>query len=460
MNNSQLVDQQFINAVTPWLTPSSGSLRAHLTLAIRQAISTGHLQPGMRLPPERHLADALHVSRPTISGVIDDLRSAGLVESKQGSGTWVTTTAAPGRAAVPFVELLQSNGAIDLAAATAPDASLLPPIRIETADLLGAEPANGLSPLGLPELRRTVAQRNCDRLHGLEAENVVITSGAHQALALVVATLAPRGSTVLVEEPTYGGLVDMIRANGCVPVGIARDSDGPIPEDIGRLLLAHGPSIVILVSSVHSPTGTVSSTERNEQLAAVLAASDAVIVLDETYAELEFTPSGGVLSALLGHRALRVGSLSKTLWTGLRTGWIIGSEDVCTAIGRRRWEQFDLGPSVPAQLVAMQALRHIDDIVRIRRSDLQRKATLLAATMEELFPHWQANRVDGGLAMWVEIDVDGDAFALTASERGVSVLPGSACRVDRQPTNHIRICFDRPVDVLEAAFARLASAFT
>ncbi len=451
-------DTQFVKAIAPWLSPTDGPIRAHLALAIRQAIGTGHLPAGTRLPPERSLAAALHVSRPTISAVVEDLRASGMLTSRQGSGSWVTEGHTQRRPTVPFVELLQASGSIDLAAATAPDASLLPPMRVENSDFLGVEPANGLTPLGMEQLRRNIADRHrYDSSHSPDPtlDQVIMTSGAHHALGLIIAACAQRGSSILVEETTYGGLIDMIHANGCVPVGVPRDDDGPIPEVLSSLLRTHRPSLTILVSSVHSPTGTVSSAHRTHALAKILTAAQTQVVLDETYADLEFSPTTRVLANELGNKAIRVGSLSKTLWTGLRTGWIIASPTICTDIARRRFQQFDLGPSIPSQLFALQALEHFDVVVQKRRAQLIDRSSWLTDALAVKFPDWSLSRVDGGLALWAEVHMDGNTFAKQASERGVAVLPGSACRADGQPTPHIRLCFDRPIDVLEAALDRL-----
>jgi DNA-binding transcriptional MocR family regulator len=450
-------DQDVVDAITPWLPPTDGPLRAHLSLAIRQAIGTGQLPQGIRLPPERTLAAALHVSRPTISGVIDELRTAGLISSRQGSGSWVTGGTVATSPPLPFVELVQSTGSIDLASATAPDASLLPPIRVETADLLSVEPANGLTPVGLLDLRTTIAER-ASRWVPTLAENVIVTSGAHQALALVIAGLTSPGATVLLEDTTYGGLVDMVHANGCHPIGIERDADGPLPDSLSELIGRHDPGLVILVASVHSPTGTVSSPERCSELADVLTTSTVPVVLDETYSELEFIDSGRQLSMALGERAIRTGSLSKSLWTGLRTGWIIADEPLCLTLGRRRWQQFDLGPSVAAQLFSAKAMDGFDDCLTERRAQLIERSTWLAEQIRSRFPDWAPRPIDGGLAMWMGIPHDGARFAEAAAARGVAVLPGVACRTDQQPTNHIRMCFDRPIDVLEEALGRLETA--
>ena len=445
----------FLDAVEPWLAPSDQPLRAHLALAIRQAIDSGQLAQDTRLPPERAMALALNVSRPTVSAVMDDLRAAGLVRSRQGSGTWVSGGTRLDGPSVPFVELVQATGSIDLASATAPDASLLPSIRVETADLLGAEPANGLVPVGLWELRRRIAER-ASRAAPVAVDDVIVTSGAHQALALVLAARTESGSTVLLEETTYGGLVDIVHANGCHLVSIPRDADGPIPERLAELVRTHRPAAVVLVASVHSPTGRVSPAERCHVLADVLADTPATIVIDETYAELEFEPSGHHLVAALGDRAIRTGSLSKALWTGLRTGWVIAPPEHRQALERRRWQQFDLGPAVPSQLFALAALDHLDTALAARRASLQTRADWVRDRVEERMPHWRVRPVDGGLAVWIDVGEDGDVVTTRASERGVSVLPGRACRADQAPTSHIRVCFDRPIDVLDDAFARLA----
>lgn len=448
----------FLRTVNPWVDQERGPVGARLGLAIRHAISNGLLVQGDRLPPERALAQAWHVSRPTISAVVDDLRTAGLLRSRQGSGTWVAASNERSSPSVPFVELIQSTGLIDLASATAPDAGMLPSISIGTADLIETDPANGLSPAGLPMLCTAIAEHVSAYLPALAGENVVITSGAHQALALLLATFVRRGDVVLVEDTTYGGLVDMIAANGAKPVAIDRDDDGPVPAHLAALLERHRPAMTVLISSVHSPTGVVSSDHRCDELAEILADGPGHVVLDETYAEVSFAPPNRRLARNLGTDAIHVGSLSKALWTGLRTGWIVASETTCQTIIHRRCSQFDLGPGVASQLFAREALRSLPDLIPTRRKLLRERARWLTDAVESAFPEWSVVPAMGGLALWVDLgDRDGQQYALAAAERGVAVLPGWACRADQEPTNHIRMCFDRPVELLDEAVERMAS---
>ncbi|MEM7321966.1 MAG: PLP-dependent aminotransferase family protein [Actinomycetota bacterium] len=446
----------FARRISPWLVQEA-PLGVHIGLAIRQAINSGQLAAGDQLPPERAMAAELHVSRPTISAVVDDLRRSGLVVSRQGSGTWVAETAGPTAPPVPFAELLHGTGLIDLAAAVAPDAGFLPQMRIETTDFLAVDPASGFAPLGIPALRHAVAERQRRWRPDTTPAEVVVTSGAHQALALLVSTLAPRGSRVLVEDLTYGGLFDIIRTNGCVAVGMAADDDGPCPDSLRRRLERDEPSLVVIVASVHSPTGAVMTDERAADLATILRESPATVIVDETYADLSFGRADRALATALAPDAIVVGSLSKSLWTGLRTGWIVAPESVCENILRRRWSMFDLGPAVPSQLLAVQAMTRLDTILAGRIDHLRASAELLGTGLARLEPTWEVTPPQGGLALWVRTTgTDGRVLADAAADRGVAVLPGSACRVGGGPDDHVRLCFDRPPEVLTEALDRLA----
>ncbi len=448
---------EFCRIVEPWLNDTGGPVGAHLHLAISQAITTGLLPPGVQFPPERIMAGALHVSRPTVSAVMSELRGSGLVTSRQGSGTWVNDSGLVPDPIVPFAELVMPGTRIDLAAATAPDATLLPPVRVDTTDLFGVQPANGLTPGGLQILREHIAHRYQSCAPDIGAANVVITSGAHGALGLLLAAKVEPGSAVVVDETTYGGLIDLIRSNGAHAVGVAHDDGGPDPADLSRLISKHKPAMIVLVSPVHSPTGIVTNRERAQELAKILRSAPGHVVLDETYADLAFGSAPRSIGHDAGTAVIRVGSLSKSLWTGLRIGWIVADADFCADLTRHRFTALDLGPSIPAQLFARALFDDFDDVVKIRRSQLRAKAELLIDGLAAALPTWRVTPPGGGLTLWVQLpDIDGARFCTAAASHGVAVLPGSACRFDRADDPHIRICFDRPPEVLAEAIDRLA----
>ncbi len=150
----QLLGDEWIYKDSSGESPSN--LARRLALALRHTIVNDLLVSGTRLPPERSLAASLGVSRPTVTTALDDLRGEGLLEARQGSGTWIaavstrTTRSTP---MLPMADLVFAGHGINLAAATPQDASHLGPVSVTLADLLGTKPSHGIDPGGLLELR-------------------------------------------------------------------------------------------------------------------------------------------------------------------------------------------------------------------------------------------------------------------------------------------------------------------
>ena len=189
---------------TDWAL-GGGTLAGRLALALRHLLEGEVLAGGTRLPPERALAHAFHVSRPTITAALGELRERGLLEARQGSGTWVAERAASAPSSAAMSELVLTGRGINLAAATAHDASHLGPLDV---DLLAATPAR--RPRSQRPARPAGSSSRC--VTGSTAEGLIITNGAHHALALVLGALCRPGERVIVEEHTYAGFLDLLEA--------------------------------------------------------------------------------------------------------------------------------------------------------------------------------------------------------------------------------------------------------
>ncbi len=209
-----------------------GGLATSLASAIRAAIESGLLTSGDRLPAERALAEGLSVSRSTVVKALDELRAEALIRSRQGSGSVVTAPTGPlaplhrqGQVGRLFV----GGDAINLAAAVTADTSWLPDLVVTSADLAAVVPAHGYDSAGPLALRRIVSD-NMARL-GVEhePEEIMITSGAHQAVSLALETLSRPGDPILIEDPTYPGVHDIVGRLGLRPVPWPRDAAGPTP---------------------------------------------------------------------------------------------------------------------------------------------------------------------------------------------------------------------------------------
>lgn len=441
-----------------WVHLKAENLAARLALALRQLITAGLLAPGQQLPPERLLARSLHVSRPTVSAALNSLREAGLVMSRQGSGTRVAAPTDPSASAqdnAPFTSAVLATNVVNLAAAVPFDASHLPGATLSTADLLTVLPDHGVAPLGLDTLRDAAARHLTTVGLPTRADQIVVTAGGHHALRTVFDVLAQPTSPVLVEEYTYGAVIDLAERTGAALIGVPADTDGVRPDRLATALRRTRPAFVILAPSIHSPTGQATGQQRLQDLADVLNAHRAVVVIDETYAELHYHGRPTPLASMLTGPTCTVESTSKTGWAGLRTGWIRLSDDLRPRVLPAF--QRDLGQPIPSQLLALKVLTDYDRFLPGRRKELSRKAHLFRQHCAEHLPDWRVLVPHGGLTHWIDTgEPDAAGIVAAARESGLLIAAGTAFHHRRAPSSFVRICHDRPEALLAAATARLS----
>ena len=350
---------------------------------------------------------------------------------------------------------------IDLAVGNPPDASHLPPISLDVADLTAAGGGPGMHPLGLPSVRAAIAARISAGGRLTDPEQVHITSGAQQAVAVAVRALGGPGETVAVEDPTYPGIFDIIDGVGAPVVPVSADRAGLLPEDLERVLSEHRPSVLYVQTGPHNPTGRVPSPARLRALAAVLDRHDTAVIEDTALSELTF---GGRVRPELADLCrstvvVSVGSLSKVAWGGLRIGWLSAPAPL---VERTMYVSLamDLGPSVPSQLLALQLLPHLDDLAERRRATL---AEMVGRGVDQLraeLPEWRVVEPSGGSVLWAEAPTpDTGPLVQLAARHGVRVAPGSIAFAGRTPGPYLRICVDRTPEQVEVGLRRLGTAW-
>jgi DNA-binding transcriptional MocR family regulator len=441
-------------------TTGAGGLARRLALGLRHLIAGELIGAGTRLPAERALAQALHVSRPTVTGALDELRAAGLVESRQGSGTWIADRDPGPRRGPAMSELVLTDHGINLAAATAPDAAHLGPLRVGLGDLLAGSPAHGYDPVGLADLRARIAARLTRQGLSTDADEILVTNGAHHALALILGALGRAGDRVIVEEHTYGGFLDLLEVTRARPVALPRDEEGPCAQALDDAIRRSQPRLVYLMPSVHAPTGAGTTTERRCELARVLDGHHAIVVVDETLADLQNGPRAPSFATLCSAACvLTVESLSKSVWGGLRVGWIRAPKTIRERLLHHR-ARVDLGTAIAAQRVALQIEARLDGLLDERNADLRTKAAHLQRQLAARLPSWWIPLPAGGLCLWARLPLDdASAYVQAAAREGVVVMAGTVARPDRGDDPHIRICFDRSRQILDEATARMATAW-
>ena len=285
--------------IAPW-GDGADPLNEQLAAGIGHAIHRGDLPPGTRLPSERELANRLGVSRTTIVAAYDRLRSTGMVRSRQGSGTRVvartadaptdTTFRGPGlfQPYLPRGEMVGQTDAeedvISLTIGALPGWPGLAGIVEQTVreDLPELLTDFGYLPFGLPALRTAI----CRYLEGLglptREDEVLVTSGAQQAVHLVSRELAGPDAAVAIEDPTYLGAVDALRAVGARMLPIPLDADGIRLDVLARTLAATPPAFVYVVPTYQNPTGSILPEARRRELVRLAEDHRTLIVEDLT----------------------------------------------------------------------------------------------------------------------------------------------------------------------------------
>jgi DNA-binding transcriptional MocR family regulator len=456
-------------------TERRGPLHDRLATALEDAIRLGALPPQMRLPAERVLADALALSRTTVVTAYNRLRADGWLESRSGSGTWVCA----GRAALvqreaqaaaldrsPLINLLSIDDkeTVDMAVGTPMPLSELPSelytVSPELQQSFLAE--RTYMPLGYPPLREAVARLYRRQGIATDANQILVTSGAQQAIALVTALLVQRGDTVIVETPTYFGALDAFRLAGARTVGVPLEHLHVDPTVLRDRLIAHGPRLVHVTPTHQNPTGAVMPASGRRAIAQLAREFGIVVVEDGTLADttIDGPPPPPPLAVHAPDEAvLTIGSMSKLYWAGLRVGWLRGPVAIIRQLARIK-SAWDLGSALAPQAVSAQLLAAIDEAKRLRARQLQRRRDLLVSLLADRMPEWQFEKPRGGLFLWVRLPgVDARVFAQCAARLHVAISPGPLFSVDDAHVEFLRVPFLLDEPQLHLATERLAAAW-
>jgi DNA-binding transcriptional MocR family regulator len=456
-----------------WAT-SGGALYQMLASRIGRLADTAGLPPGIRLPPERELATVLSVSRNTVAMAYQILRDEGMAESRRGSGTRIAphriTPAAVHRANGFFARILQSAdvrtdltlAAVECAPQVA--AALDDPASVLTrAARREVTSGTGYFPFGVPSLRAAIAAMLTTR-HGLPARTseVIVTTGAQQALDLLIRREVLPGRPVIAEDPTFPGALDALHRSGARLVGV-RPGD---VERLERVIAAHRPGLVYLIPTYQNPVGTSLTLSARERVIAQAAANpDVVFVDDMTLADVTLGDSAPPppLAALAPDlpNIVTIGSLSKTHWGGLRTGWIRAPEGVLAGLAAAK-SAADLGSTAYQQAIAAELVAgQYDQIVKWRTEWLRPRYAAIGEALRAHLPDCTWTPPEGGLTIWARLpgDADSDPFTQAALRRGIAMVPGRLLSVADDAddaANYVRIAFTQPPDQLTAAIGMLA----
>jgi DNA-binding transcriptional MocR family regulator len=447
--------------------------------AIGALAEQGVLAVGEAIPSERSLAEALGVSRTTVSAAYVSLKDDGWLDTSPGRVARIVRRAKQPASLSPAERLDELFGSsspaaathrsdvvVDFAAAATEAAPMVrralldPASFVDDPDLLVT--GTGYAPYGLPALIDAIVDEL--RRDGVDAnaEEIVVTSGAQQALSLLAGALIGRNDPVGVEAFAYAGVFDAIASANGRAVSMPLRSDGiDVNASIRTVLAAQAD--VAFVSRFQNPTGTRLADDSAERLVRQLGRRGVTVIEDRTMSALALTGTPPTAMAALAPDvpSIVVGGVSKTMWGGLRIGWI-RCNPTLAALLRDRRAAHDLGSPAMTQYLGAALLRnHHAAVIRWRVAQLRRALATLTAALDDAELGWTWRVPDGGPTLWVDLGAP-VAAALTsaAARRGVPIVSGRALAA--QPgdgESHIRIPFLRSAAELRTGIDLLAATW-
>jgi DNA-binding transcriptional MocR family regulator len=432
--------------------------------ALRELIGDGRIGYGTRLPSERDLTDALGVSRTTVTRAYAVLRDSHYAEARRGAGTF--TRLPGGRTRALDRALWPSdvgNGVIDLvcAAATAPP-GIAAVYSEAAADLPAHLGGHGYFPAGMPDLQAAIAATYDARGLPTAPEQIIVTPGALAATAVVGSALAGPRDRVLVESPTYPNAVQALRTGGGRLTTIALDPAGWDLDALTATVSRYRPRLVHMMPDFHNPTGLVMSDPDRERYAGLLARHDGVAVVDEAHHLLSLDDDArvGTPFASLAKDAVCVGSASKSIWGGLRLGWIRAPHALVDRLTRAR-VGLDLGVPVLEQLVLTRLLTgDLTGLLQGQRTRVREQRDAMAGALAEHLPDWEFRLPGGGMALWCHLPVAGATALSTEAERhGVLLAPGPSFAPEGGLDRYVRLPYAIAAPQLVEAVRRIGDAW-
>jgi len=466
-----------------------GAAPAYRELAdvVRLLVLDGRVALDTALPSERALSETLGVSRTTVTAAYAHLREQGFLSSGQGSRgrTRIPRLTPPGTRVLAGSEqtsreassgltspglaapgLAAPEGVIDLAYASLPASGEVVHRAFAAAltELPALLPGFGYDAIGLLPLREAVAARYTAAGAPTTAGQILVTSGAQHALNIIIRALAGRQDNVLVEHPSYPNALDAIRAAGCraIPVAFTAGSTAPGPAwDMHALqaaMMQQRPKMAYVVPDFHNPTGQLMPDLERRQLVRSAAAAGTVLVVDETLRELNLDGAETTPMAAFSPAVVTIGSLSKSHWGGLRTGWIRASEAMIQRFAAAR-TPMDLGGPVMEQLAAAHLVRALDEPLPARLSALRDNRSALLELLAGHLPDWETERPAGGLSVWCRLPAPvSTALTVIAPDFGIRLAAGPRFGIGGAFERYLRVPFTLPPEQLETAVLALRSA--
>lgn len=448
-----------------------------------EAIEDGRLQPGDRLPAMRDLSRSLDCALVTVSQAYELLAARGRVIARVGKGTFV---APPPDQAKPFARRWEPDvgrfaraqrleGVMEqLTRATAPGAISLAtghpaPETFPLHDFGRAfhrtlldDPPEAMqyrSSTGDDDLCETLATFLRARGCAAEARDIIVCSGAQQAVDLVATVLLDERSVVASESPTFAGTLGVFDARGVTYVEVRSDGDGVRADDVERVFTEYRPRLLIVNPIAQNPTGAVLSKRRAQQIVALARRYDVVILEDQTGWQLTYdAPAPPPLASFdTDGRVILMESLSKSIFPALRIGYLYAKGGIAEALEVAK-VRADVFTSTLTQRALWRFMsspaynRHL----RSARALYRERRDAFVDELARAVPWAQVHPPAAGVNVWLPLPsrISTQAAFEACAREGVLVMPADPFYPTRTGPAAVRLSFGH----IDEATAREALA--
>ncbi len=441
---------------------------------IEHKIRNGTYQPGEKLPSIRKLHKQSNLSISTIYHAYMELESMGLVEARPKSGYYVNPVALQDLKVPRFKKASFTPKKVRLSSmmnsvisaisnpyllplgSTVADSELMPFKHFSRIlkDLSHAEVKSMISysqSEGFPELRRQIALRTVGVLEGVTPEDIIITNGCMEAVALSLLAIARPGDTIAVETPTNFGFLQLLQELGLLVMEVPADPRyGVDLDELENIFRRNNIMACLLIPNFHNPLGALMPDDHKIRLVQLIHRYDIPVIEDDISSDLHFGRKRPMPLKSFDQkdRVITCSSFSKMLAPGLRIGWVIPGKQIkekiqnlkaATTVSTSTLDQYLI-----SQYLADGAFeRHL----RRLRTTLKKQVVRTALAIQKHFPSGTRLAIpDGGTLLWVELpqQVAGLNVYHRALEHHIAIIPGVVCSNSRQFKNFIQISCGSP----------------
>ena len=434
------------------------TLVEQVTQAVHTAIESRVLRAGDALPSVRTLARTHALSPFTVAEAYQRLALSGQIVSHPGSGYRVTDVRPAVVAGAPAWSVPTLNAAwllsdvfADHSVPIKAGCGWLPGEWLDESDLQQALRALGRvpgpryggygHPFGMALLREQIAALLRRNAIDADTSNVLLTQGATQALDIVVRTLLRPGDTVLVEDPCYCNLLQILQLSGLRVIGVERTAQGHNPELLARTISREQPKAFFVNTVLQNPSGTTLPLDSARQLLALANRFGFWLIEDDIYRALapSEAPCLAALDAL--RRVIYISGFSKTIAPTLRVGYIAAHPDILADLARTKMAVGLTSSEVTERVVANilsegHYEKHVGLLVEKLQASHDRVAKNMRAAGMEIF-----HEPGAGLFLWGQLPIEPSQSIRVASQalrHGIWLAPGSYFRPEDQASNWFR----------------------